>query len=224
MLAGFITIPKPFWLFSSSSLVLTFWQPPTLDLMVQVQSAMFNFCTAGDNVDLKSLILREAHLKDYTPHKPHRLILSATVIFSIKTVSADCFSTFIIQLGLPVSQTTRQTALGRNFVDNQCLLQSLVLTVCSQNRNWVENMDRGMQTAQFLEFSEYTSTVCCLLRTSAAEPEKGSIVSDEQKGAECWKACSHGCISVKQPPRSFMDSHIRCKDNRGCIKDHKAAH
>lgn len=59
-------------------------------------------------------------------------------------------------------------------------------------RNWVEDMEGGMQTAQVLELSDYTSAVCCLAKTGTAETGKGSIVSDQQKGAEYWKACSQG--------------------------------
>lgn len=53
-------------------------------------------------------------------------------------------------------------------------------------------MEEGMQTAQVLELSDYTSAVCCLAKAGSTETGKGSIVSDQQKGAECWKACSQG--------------------------------
>lgn len=55
--------------------------------------------------------------------------------------------------------------------------------------NFIEEMERGMQTPGLLELSEHKNTECCLVRRGTAESEKGGVVSNEQKGAECWEAC-----------------------------------
>ena len=86
-------------------------------------------------------------------------------------------------------------------------------------------MERGIQTAQLLELSENTSTVCCLMRTGTADPEKGSIVSDQQKGANSWETGSHGYTSVRQPTSSFFkDRYEICNHNRHYIEKNKTAH
>ena len=78
---------------------------------------------------------------------------------------------------------------------------------------------------QLFELYDCTTEVCCLVRTGIAEPENGSIMFEEQKGAECCEACRIGYTDVGQPPTgSIKERQIKCIDSSGYIEDQKAAH